>query len=125
MPEATPNYAVVPRETLEAVRSAFDGGDAPVPESASPPSIEDVHRFVAGRIAALLDGRRDLLFSILYRIDVAEEHVMTVLAEAEPAEIPSKLADLVIRRQLQKLEIRRRYAGADPNSASWLRDEEE
>jgi hypothetical protein len=110
MPEAPPNYAVVPRETRDAIRTAFESGDSRLPDEPLAASIEEVHRFVTARIRALLDDRRELLFSILYRIDVAENDVLTVLEEASPADSPSRLADLVIRRQLQKLELRRRYA---------------
>ncbi len=49
-----------------------------------------------------------MLMHILYRVDVAERDVKRVFAESAPTDIPPRLADLLIERQLLKLKIRRK-----------------
>ncbi len=75
-------------------------------------TLEEVRRFVAEHVARLLDRNPELLMSILYRIDVAEEEVRSVLARARREDIPQQLADLIVERQLEKAAMRRRYRSA-------------
>lgn len=71
--------------------------------------LEELRRWLAAQVAHLLDRQPGLLMSHLYRIDVPEPAVQAVLQEAPPADIPWRLADLMIVRQRQKIETRRRY----------------
>ena len=73
-------------------------------------SREAIRELLSGRIQYLLNHKRELLFSILYRIDVSEKVVKSVFSQAAPDAIPDRLADLVIDRQLQKLAFRRRHS---------------
>ncbi len=50
------------------------------------------------------------LLNILYRIDLPEEKVKVVLAEADSGLIANELTDLIIARQLQKVESRIKYS---------------
>lgn len=77
-------------------------------------SLEDVRRFVRGHVEGLLERNPGMLMSILYRIDVAEQSVQRVLSTAPHDEIPTRLADLIIERQLEKVRTRRRF-GSDPD----------
>jgi hypothetical protein len=72
-------------------------------------TLADVRCFLEAHILRLLDHNPGMLLHILYRVDVAEEQVKAAFRQASPAELPGQLADLLIARQLQKLEIRRRY----------------
>jgi len=102
-----------PDLTTQALH-AFSRSFGAVPEAAieqpEQVTLEDVRTFLIDRITDLIDANPALLMSILYRVDVAERAVQGVFAEAAPETIPVHLADLLIERQLQKLEIRRRYA---------------
>ena len=84
-------------------------GDAFALTATRLPSLDDVRRLLARRIGELLDQQPSLLMSLLYRIDVAERDVQHVLAEAPVSAIPEQLADLIVARQLEKVETRRRY----------------
>lgn len=76
-------------------------------------TLDDVRRFVAAQVKKLLNENPALLMSILYRIDVAEVDVRSVLDYSEPSQIPVEIADLLIARQIQKIKIRRAYQAKD------------
>jgi hypothetical protein len=87
------------------IASAFDlGDDLEVPETIS---LEDVRRMLTERIITLLDRSPERLMSILYRIDVNEHQVNEIFSHALPPDVPELLANLIIERQLQKVESRR------------------
>lgn len=70
--------------------------------------LADLRHFVAVEIRRMLDSDRELLFSILYRIDVPEKDVLECLSNPANDSIAERLADLVVKRQLRKIELRRR-----------------
>jgi hypothetical protein len=49
------------------------------------------------------------LFQALYRIDIPEEQFRRLLVEAPPDDFIEQLAELIIRRQLQKVYFREKY----------------
>lgn len=95
------------RESIRAVAGLLGLERSPEMETAA------LRLWLADRIAALLDRQPELLMSHLYRIDVPEAAVQDVLQKRPPAEIPLHLADLMIERQLQKIETRRRYRAGE------------
>lgn len=64
---------------------------------------------LATRIDGLLTHRRELLMSLLYRVDVKESFVMDALSDPDPDNIAQRLADLIVERQVQKVRSRRAY----------------
>jgi hypothetical protein len=72
-------------------------------------TLEEVRAYLVDQITQLLDRNPALLMSILYRIDVAERDVKAVFSSCTPPEVPPRLADLIVARQLQKVQLRRRY----------------
>ncbi|HEY5564157.1 MAG TPA: hypothetical protein VIL33_01110 [Rhodothermia bacterium] len=76
--------------------------------------LETLRRELADRIESLLQHRRELLMSLLYRIDVKESLVVDALRRLPPDEIALRLADLVIERQLQKVRSRRKHRDMNP-----------
>ena len=58
----------------------------------------------------LLDNDMPRLLHALYRIDVDEEGLKRVLSAHAPGKIAEALADLIIKRQLKKIEIRKKYS---------------
>lgn len=111
MPESTPKYAdPMLRDALLALHGQIETDDETLPELPRYLTIDDVRAFVRERIRTLIDTRRELLFSLLYRIDVSETAVLKVFAEASPSDVPGMLADLIVDRQLQKLQTRQKYA---------------
>lgn len=102
-----PEDAALLPEAAEAL-SAVLGAEVP----AAGRTLDDVRRFVAAHVARLLDRNPALLMHVLYRVDVPEAEVQRAFAEAPPAALADRLAELLVARQLEKLATRRRYRDA-------------
>ncbi|MGA7304608.1 MAG: hypothetical protein WBW88_07020 [Rhodothermales bacterium] len=61
------------------------------------------------QIDALLTHRRELLMSVLYRVDVRESLVIDAFQNVPLEELASRLADLIIERQVEKVRSRRAF----------------
>lgn len=96
-------------QTLEGLATSF-GIDTEASLIDATLRMEDVKAFLIPRIAQMLNRNPARLMSILYRVDVAEAKVQEILRDVAPEHIPAALADVLIERQLLKLQIRRRYA---------------
>ena len=72
-----------------------------------------LHQALTNRISEMLELEVGLLFSTLYRLDVLEHKIKTVLSGSTGEDIPSGLARLVIERQREKLKTRKN-AGQSP-----------
>jgi len=62
------------------------------------------------------------LIQLLYRIDVNEKKIRLYLEENSDKDAASVLADLIIERQLQKIESRKKYTyknNADDHDEKW------
>lgn len=77
-----------------------------LPEGMSEQELLDT---LADRIAWLLEYRLEYFFSLMYRLDVAEEKVDEALRPGgdEPANLA--LARLVVQRQKERLETRKKF----------------
>lgn len=76
--------------------------------------LDALHGELVERIEVLLQHRRELLMSMLYRIDVEESLVVETFRNLPPDQIARRLADLVIERQVQKVQSRRTYRDSNP-----------
>lgn len=79
--------------------------------------LADLRVYVTRQISRMLETDRGLLFSILYRIDVSEKDVLQCLSSSPDESVAERLAELVVERQLQKIELRRRWSGNPPDGA--------
>lgn len=109
------SIAAVISEKLE-----IDPGFLP-PRETYDESYEQLRAILVRRIEELIESDFEHLMWILYRIDVAESRLKKTLAEfpeAPPAEI---ITDMVIKRQLEKVETRRKYSssGEGEDSPDW------
>jgi len=68
---------------------------------------EQVVQILAERISEMLDTQPDLLFSTLYRLDVFESKINSVLNS--DSDTAHGLAQLVIDRQKEKLRTKEEY----------------
>ncbi len=96
-------------EALQAFAHSFGVAPEAALEQADTLTLDDVRHFLIPKITALLDRNPALLMHILYRVDVAERDVKRIFAESSPTDISPHLANLLIERQLLKLQIRRKY----------------
>ena len=79
--------------------------------------LAEVREYVAGEISRMLESEPGRLLAILYRIDVSETVVLRCLRESKRSTMAYKLADLVIERQLEKVETRKRFSSTPTTGA--------
>lgn len=75
----------------------------------SPEDFSEIRSRLTTLISNLLDSDIHGLLNLLYRIDVSELKVKTILATDNPGEMAKKIAALIIERQIQKINTRMRY----------------
>jgi hypothetical protein len=100
-----------PSDPITALRSLADAFGAEVPDA--PLTLDEVHRYVETQVRTLLDRHPERLMHVLYRVDVDERAVLRAMRTSPPGALARDLADLLLKRQLQKLETRRRYRSAE------------
>lgn len=79
-------------------------------DSLSAKDMEALHYKLAHLIQKLLYSDFNRLLHILYRIDVEERKVKEAMVAEEPEIIAERISRLIIKRELQKAEIRFRYS---------------
>jgi hypothetical protein len=72
-------------------------------------NLEEMKRYLSAKINILLEDKYDSLINILYRIDVDDKKIEGVFSSGKKENIPDKIADLIIERQLQKIHYRKMY----------------
>ncbi len=72
-------------------------------------SLNQLKEYLTKKISELMDNNFDKLINMLYRIDVHEEKVQKAFIVKEKKNIPEIIAALIIERQLQKIELRKRF----------------
>lgn len=72
-------------------------------------NIEEMKRYLSTRINILLEEKYDSLINILYRIDIDDRKIEEAFSNEKKENIPDKIADLIIERQLQKIHYRKMY----------------
>ncbi|MBK6936201.1 MAG: hypothetical protein IPH18_04430 [Chitinophagaceae bacterium] len=70
---------------------------------------EKLREAVAGQISPLITNDFNKLLSLLYRIDINENKLKNMLAKNPGTDAALLIADLVIERQLQKIESRKMF----------------
>lgn len=71
--------------------------------------LEEFRKYLTKKMKYLLDNNFNLLINTLYRIDISEKKLSELFASKDKELIPERLADLIIERQIQKINIRKRY----------------
>lgn len=61
-------------------------------------------------INELINKDFDVLVQLLYRIDVSEKKIRAVLEQRTETDSATILSDLIIERQLQKIQSRKRFS---------------
>lgn len=65
------------------------------------------------RIEELAEKNMERLMWILYRIDVSEKKLAETLKHTAPENFSNVIADLIIERQLKKVESRKQFGGKE------------
>ena len=71
--------------------------------------LEEFRKYLTEKMRELLDKNYSLLINTLYRIDISEKKLAELFSSRNKLSIPEKLADLIIERQIEKINFRKRY----------------
>ena len=74
-----------------------------------PEDFSEIRSRLTTLISNLLDSDLQGLLNLLYRIDVSEKKVKTILTTANTGELADQIAALIIERKMQKIITRRKY----------------
>lgn len=72
-------------------------------------SEEELLEMLTQRISSMFDENTDLLFSLLYRLDISESKIKKVIDRQKEEPIPRGLAKLVLERQKERLRTKTKY----------------
>jgi len=75
--------------------------------------LEEFREYLIGKMKDLLENNYNLLINTLYRIDISEKKLSELFSSKNKELIPEKLADLIIERQIQKINFRKLYRSGD------------
>ncbi len=84
-------------------------------------SFEGLKQQLTQHINHLINNNFENLVSLLYRIDVNENKIRNLLKVNEGENAAGLIADLIIERQLQKIESRKKSTGNEniPDEEKW------
>lgn len=71
--------------------------------------LEEFRKYLTEKMKEMLDKNYNLLINTLYRIDISEKKLSQLFAAKNKESIPEKLANLIIERQIEKINFRKRY----------------
>jgi len=78
-------------------------------------SLEELQNKLAGYVNNLIEHHFEQLISLLYRIDVSETKIKTLLQQQPGEDAANIIAGLIIERQLEKIKTRRQFNQRDNN----------
>jgi hypothetical protein len=84
-------------------------------------SLEALKQKLSAHINHLIQSNFEKLVSLLYRIDISETKLKYLLQENQGEDAGNTIADLIIERQLQKIESRKKSTGNEniPDEEKW------
>lgn len=71
--------------------------------------LEEFRKYLTDKMKDMLDKNYNLLINTLYRIDISENKLAELFSSKNKGTIPEKLADLIIEREIEKVNFRKRY----------------
>ena len=71
--------------------------------------LEEFRKYLITKMKDMLDHNYNLLINTLYRIDISEKKLSELFSSQNKESIPEKLADLIIKRQIEKINFRKLY----------------
>ena len=72
---------------------------------------DELHRLLAARLNDLIKNDFEKLVACLYRIDVSEAKLKSMLQQEPQENAANIMASLIIERQQQKIKTRREFSG--------------
>ena len=84
-----------------------------VTNALQPESVNEMRSQLILLINELINKDFHSLIQLLYRIDVSEKKIRVYLSEKPNEDAANVLADLIIERQLQKIETRKKFSSGN------------
>jgi len=84
-----------------------------VTQSLDVDSLNEIRKKLILLINELINKDFHALIQLLYRIDVNEKKIKLYLEKKSGEDAPGVLADLIIERQIQKMETRKKFGSGD------------
>lgn len=84
--------------------------DFSLPEVKEALTEENLVQALTPVISRMLDREFERLLNICYRIDLGESRLKKILHESDPKHMAADLAQALVKRQIQKIEIRQKYS---------------
>lgn len=98
-------------EMALAIKNQFElQSDESIQQANEKEQYERLKMLLSEKLRELIDFEFEKFVNILYRIDVNEEKVKSILAESPIKEATDRIAELIIERQHQKLITRKKYS---------------
>ncbi len=72
-------------------------------------TLEQLKKYLTQKISELMENNFEKLINTLYRIDVSEDKLQLAFIDKNKKGLPETIAGLIIERQLQKIEMRKKY----------------
>jgi hypothetical protein len=100
---------------LVRVRDAVaQGWDLPAAPGGVPESRAAILEALAQRVRHLLDHDFNRLLSAMYLLDVSEERFRNALAHGDRDTASATLAEIILEREIEKMESRERFSRGAP-----------
>lgn len=96
-------------QVRDLINKDFDTQDEGMVIRGKNPDLSYLHEKLTHIITHLLQHDFEKLCNAMYRLDVSERKFQEVLTGTDAPLIGSKLADLVIEREMQKVKTREMY----------------
>ena len=84
-----------------------------LPISVEEASYDELLEVIAGRVGELMEEDASLLFSYMYRLDIDEQKLKHAVQHYSGDSRIKALADLILKRQLLRIELRKKYGSSD------------
>lgn len=98
------------QETALALRNQFGMAETNLLPGDEQQRFEALKKMLARRLAEMIDHEFDNFVNALYRIDIDESKVKQVLAKQPFSAALEEVAELIIKRQIQKIITRKQYS---------------
>ncbi len=96
---------MVAEEVLSILKKDFD-----LPAETKVADEDSLFRLFVPIVSRMLDREFERLLQVCYRIDIGEEKLKKILHESPPENMAEELTRAMIDRQVQKIEIRKKYS---------------
>ncbi len=106
------NSDVTIQETALALRNQFGISEIDFQSGDEQERFLTLKKMLAKRLAEMIDHEFDNFVNALYRIDIDEAKVKKVLAKQPFSHALEEVAEMIIKRQIQKVITRKQYSSS-------------